>query len=106
MTQTVAGSFATGNNVAGLLDQQSGVLVVGSQLSGNMLLTIGGDVSAGNSVKTQKSTNNGTTWADQSTYTTAQAKVAVTVAAGDQWRLVTVVMAALKTINYAMSLEN
>ena len=104
MTATVAGSFNTGSNVAGIADQQSGVLVIQTSTT-TAKLTLSG-LDANNRVKSQKSTNNGSTWADQTTYNADQSAVGVTVAAGEHWRLQTVAMQAIRTINFKLSAES
>lgn len=107
MTTSLArGTFATGNNVAGLADQQSGVLSVPYLTGGNIFVSVAGDVDASNSVRLQKSTNSGTSWATVATYNSAQTNAAVAVAQGEQYRLITVVMQALKTIHYKLTAES
>ncbi len=103
MSQAVKGSFTSGQSVN--IGQASDVLVIPSGVVA-MALTLGGAIDASNTCKTQKSTDNGQTWADQTTYNSAQAAVAVTVAHGEQWRLVAVAAQALKAIDYTMSVES
>lgn len=103
MSQSVSGTFANGQSVG--VGIASDVLVIPSGVTA-MYLTLGDAIDASNTVKTQKSTNNGLTWADQTTYNSAQNGTSVTVAHGEQWRLVTVAGQASKQISYRMSVEN
>lgn len=68
------------------------------------LSTVGLDGS--DTVKTQKITSPGTAWVDQTTYSSDQTNTAVTVAAGEQWRLVLLTEAALHDVRYKMSCES
>lgn len=68
------------------------------------LSTVGLDVN--NTVKTQKSTDNGATWTDVTTYNAEQTNTVITPAAGEQYRLTCVLLQALKQIQYKMSREN
>jgi len=102
MSQNVKGSFASGQSVQ--IGETSAELVVPSGFT-SMKVTITG-LDASNTVKTQKSTNNGQTWADQSTYNSDQTATAVTVAHGEQWRLFHLAGQALKTIGYELSAQS
>ena len=70
-------------------------------------------IDASNTVKTQKSTDNGRTWADVTTYNSAQLGTLVTVAGPDnipatlseQWRLALVAQQVMKSMEYELSLE-
>ena len=98
----VAGTFATGQNaVSGNasdpLDVPNGTTT--------MRLTLTG-LDGSNTVKTQKTTDSGSSWSDQSTYNSDQSNVAVTVAAGEQWRVIGVTQQALKDIRYKLSAES
>lgn len=68
------------------------------------LTTVGLDAS--NTIKTQKITSPGTAWADQVTYNSDQTNTAITVAAGEQWRVVGVTQQAFKDIRFKLSLES
>ena len=103
MSQNVKGTFSSAGSVA--VGQLSDVLAIPTGVT-NMRLTLGGTIDASNTVKSQKSTNGGQTWADQTTYNSAQSAVAVTVAAGEQWRLCLVTQQALKTMDYSLSAES
>lgn len=73
---------------------------------GAMKLTLTG-LDASNTVKTQRSDNNGISWTDVTTYNSDQAAVAVTDAtANRQYRLALVAMQAGKTITYKLSKES
>jgi len=102
MSQAVKGSFASGGSVQ--IGETSAELVIPSSVTSMKLSTTGLDAS--NTVKTQKTTNNGYTWVDQTTYNSDQTATAVTVAHGEQWRLAHVAGQALKTIGYTMSVES
>lgn len=104
MSQALAGSFNTGSVACGVGSQQSGVLVVPSSTTTARLTLAGLDGS--NTVKTQRSTNNGVTWVDQSTYNSDQNQVGVAVAAGHHWRIVTVAMQPIRSIAYKLSAES
>lgn len=103
MSQNVKGTFASAQSVA--VGQVSDALVIPTGVT-SMKLTLGGTIDASNTVKTQKSTNNGQTWADQTTYNSAQTNTAVTVAAGEQWRVQNVAQQAFKTLDYSLSAES
>lgn len=103
MSQAVSGTFANGQSVS--IGATSDVLAIPTNVT-SMKLTLGDGIDASNTVKTQKSTNNGHTWADQTTYNSAQNATAVTVAHGEQWRLVTVAGQAFKQIRYRMAAES
>ena len=65
MSQALAGSFNTGSVACGVGSQQSGV--PSSRAARQPWLTLSG-LDGSNTVKTQRSTNNGATWADQTTW--------------------------------------
>ena len=102
MSQAVAGSFASTGVAA--LGQISPELVIPSSTVTARLTTVGLDAS--NTVKTQKTTNNGASWVDQTTYNADQTNLGITVAHGEQWRLVLVAQQAFKTILYKLSAES
>lgn len=103
----VQGTFATGANaVAGntsdVIDVPSFNVAFAAPTM--KLTTVGIDGS--NTIKTQKSTNSGTSWADQTTYNSDQTNTAITVAAGEQWRVVGITQQSTKDIRYKLSLES
>lgn len=102
MTAEVSGTFANGGSVG--VGIRGDVLVIPSGYT-SMQLTLGGSIDASNTVKTRKSTNGGQTWADQTTYNSAQTDTAVTVAHGEQWVLETVSGQANKQITYRMECD-
>ncbi len=104
MSQNVKGTFASGNS-SNAGSQFSDALVIPTGVV-SMRLSIGGAIDANNTVKSQKSVNNGHTWTDKTTYNSAQANTAVTVANGEQWRLALVAAQALKAIDYSLSVES
>jgi hypothetical protein len=103
MTKAViAGTFATGANpVSG---NASDPLDIPTSTT-TMRLTLTG-LDASNTVKTQKSTNSGSSWVDQTTYNSDQNAVAVTVVPQEQWRVVGVTQQAVKDIRYKLSVES
>ena len=102
MSQNVKGSFASGQSVQ--IGEASAELVVPTGFTAGKLTTVGLD--ANNTIKTQKSTNNGYTWADQTTYNADQTATPLVFADGEQWRLVHVAGQALKTISYELSAQS
>lgn len=102
MSQNVKGTFASGQSVQ--VGETSAELVIPSGVTSMKLSTVGLDAS--NTVKTQKSTSNGQSWTDQTTYNSDQTATAVTVAHGEQWRLVHVAGQAIKRIDYEMSVQS
>lgn len=103
MSQSVSGTFANGQSVG--VGIASDVLVIPSGVTA-MRLTLGGAIDASNTVKTRKSTNNGLTFSDVTTYNSAQNGTAITVADGEQWIVETVAGQALKEISYKLSCES
>lgn len=96
-------TFATGQAAVTGANNISDVLAVPTGTTVMKLTTVG--VSAANSVKTQMRTAGGV-WADQTTYTTEQTGTSVTVAAGQEWRVVQLVENAITDIRYKMSCES
>jgi hypothetical protein len=101
MSQNVKGTFASGASVQ--IGETSAELVIPSSTVQMKLTTTGLD--ANNTVKTQKSINNGYTWVDQVTYNADQAAAAIVVAHGEQWRLQHVAGQAVKRIDYEMKAD-
>ena len=99
---SIAGTFATAQNAVS--GNASDVLVVHSSIT-TMRLTLTG-LDASNTVKTQKRTTPGAAFVDQTTYSSDQVSVAVTVAANEEWRVLGVTQQATKDIRYKMSLES
>lgn len=101
---TVAGSFTSGT--AHSANVTAGQQISASLQGGAMKLTLTG-LDANNSVKSQRSDDNGLTWADVTTYVADQAAVAVTDnAQGRQYRLNLVKIQAGKVISYKMTKES
>lgn len=98
----VQGTFATGSTSS--VGNISDVVDVPYGTTSMKLTTVGLDGS--NTVKTQKSTNNGSTWVDQTTYNSDQTLTSITVVAAEQWRLVQVSQGTLKDVRYKMSCES
>lgn len=103
--QIVQGTFATGG-VAITAAQPGGSDVVPVPTgTTTMRLTLTG-LDGSNQVKTQKRTSPGGTFVDQTTYSSDQNAVGVTVAAGEEWRVVQVLQQATKDIRYKLSCES
>ena len=102
MAQTVQGTFATGASAS--VGNASDSLLVHSSITSMKLTTVGLDGS--NTIKTQKRTTPGGTWADQTTYNSDQTNTAVTVAAGEEWRVFQISQQATKVVLYKLTLES
>lgn len=102
MSQNIKGTFASASS--SILGVVSDVLVIPSGVTSAALTTSGLDAS--NTIKTQKTTNSGASWADVATYNSEQAATAITVAHGEQWRLFCVSQEAVKQISYSFSVES
>lgn len=102
MSQNVRGTFVSPRSIQ--VGQISDTLVMPSG-SANLKLTLAG-LDANNTVKTQKTVNNGHTWVDQVTYNANQAAVNVAAVHGEQWRLVVVTQELAKSIAYEMSAQS
>lgn len=101
----IQGTFATGAiAITAAQSNGSDVLTVHSSIT-SMKLTLTG-LDGSNTVKTQKRTTPGGAFTDQTTYNSDQAAVPVTVAAGEEWRVVQITQQATKDIRYKMSLES
>lgn len=103
MSQNVKGTFVSAKSVA--IGQVSDVLAIPTGTT-TLRLTLSGQIDASNTVRTQKSINGGHTWTNQTTYNSAQTNAAVTVAAGEQWRLSLISHQAGKQIEYSLSAES
>jgi hypothetical protein len=102
MSQAVKGTFTNGSSVGP--GEISAELLIPSNYT-SMKLSLGGTVDASNTAKTQMSTD-GQSFADQTTYNSAQTNTAITVAHGQRWRLVCVTQQALKAMDYTLSVES
>lgn len=102
MSQNVSGTFLSAQSVD--IGQISDVLMIPTSVVA-MRLNLSG-LDASNSVKTQKSVNNGQTWVDQTTYTSNQVNVSVTVAHGEHWRVIEVAQQVGKQMTYSLSVES
>lgn len=98
----ISGSFDSAGSIA--LGVPSGPVVIPSNCTSAKLSLSGLDAS--NTVKTQKSTNNGQSWADQVTYNSVQTNTAITVVPGEHWRLVVVAQQVTKHIDYRFTCES
>jgi adenosylmethionine-8-amino-7-oxononanoate aminotransferase len=97
------GSFDSGNATVGSANVAGEVMCTPTGVT-SMKLTLTG-LDASNTVKTQKRTAGGA-FADQTTYNSNQAAVGVTVAAGEEWRVVCITQQAIKEIQYTLSCES
>lgn len=95
-------TFATGSVADS--GNASDVMVVPTGVTTARLTITGLDGS--NTVKSQKRTTPGGAFADQTTYNSNQSNVAVTVAAGEEWRLLGITQQAIKDIQYKFSCES
>lgn len=101
MSATLSGEFATGSvAVAGNV---SGPVIVPTGTTTMKLTLTGCDVN--NTCKTQMRTAGGA-WVDQTTYNANQAGVAITVAAGQEWRLAHLTAQAIRDLQYRLSCES
>lgn len=97
-----SGTFA--NTTIAFVGNPSEVCVVPYGTTNIKLTTLGLDGS--NTVKTQKRTTPGGAYVDQTTYSTDQTNTLIPVAAGEEWRLLTVTMQTMKDIRYRLSSES
>jgi hypothetical protein len=102
MSQKIAGTFASASGV--LLGLRSAQLVIPSTPVQAKLNATGLDAS--NTIKTQKSTDNGVTWVDQATFNSDQVNTGIAVAHGEQWAIFLLAQQAGKQIQYSLGVEN
>lgn len=95
----IQGSFTTGS-AASTGGAASDVCCIPTGKT-TMRLTVTG-LDGSNTVKTQKRTAGGA-WADQTTYNSDQSNVAVTVAAGEEWRLAQITQQAVREIRFVLN---
>lgn len=98
----IQGTFATGSVASA--GNASDVCNIPTGVTSMKVTTLGLD--ANNTIKTQKRTTPGGAFADQSTYSSDQAATAVTVAAGEEWRVVQVTQEAVKDVRFKLSCES
>lgn len=103
MSANVSGTFVSGQSANP--GQISDTVIIPTNTI-TARLTIGAGVDGSNNVRTEKSVNNGASWSTVTTYTTVQSNVAVTVVAGEHWRLVAPLAQATKAIGYNFSVES
>lgn len=102
MSQKIAGTFASATG--SLLGLTSAQLVIPSTPVQAKLNTVGLDAS--NTIKTQKSTDNGVTFVDQATFNSDQVNTLIAVAHGEQWRIFLLAQQPGKQIQYSLGVEN
>lgn len=101
----IAGTFNAGPTAQpGALNQQSGVLMIPSGTT-SAKLNMSGGLDGSNRMRTQKSTDNGVSWTNITTYSADQVNTAVTVAHGEHWRIMAVDCAANRSLYYKLSVE-
>lgn len=99
-SSTAAGTFVTTAAPASVGSISDVVVIPTGRTS--MSLTVTG-LDASNTVKTQKRTTPGGAFVDQVTYNANQSGTPVTVAAGEEWRLVQVTQQAMRDVRYVLS---
>lgn len=97
------GSLSTGQSANGMANVAGDVMCVPTGTT-TMRLTLTG-LDGSNTVKTQKRTAGGV-FADQTTYNSDQSNVGVTVAAGEEWRVIGITQQATRDIRYKLSCES
>jgi hypothetical protein len=101
MSATIAGSFSTASvAVAG---NTSDILPIPTGTTTAKLTLTGCDAS--NTVRTQKRTAGGT-WTNQTTYSSNQSAVSITVAAGEEWQLAHLTAQAYHDLQFKLTTEN
>lgn len=103
MSQTISGTFTNGPSAPATPSHFSPELLVGRGVTTARLTTLG--CNGSNTMKTQKRTVPGGTFADQTTYNSEQNNVAVTVAEGEEWRIACVALQANYDLRYKLSIE-
>lgn len=97
------GTLTTGSAANGSAAVRGDIMCVPTGTT-TMRLTLTG-LDGSNTVKTQKRTAGGA-FADQTTYSSDQAGVAVTVAAGEEWCVTGITEQATRDIRYKLSCES
>ena len=97
------GSFDSGNATVGSATVAGDTMCVPTGKTTMLLTTQGLDAS--NTIKTQKRTAGGV-YVDQTTYNSDQTNTPVTVAAGEEWRVVCVTQQPIREIRYTLSCES
>lgn len=100
MSAYAAGTFATGSTAAA--GNASDVCCIPTGHT-SMRLTATG-LNGSNTVKTQKRTAGGA-FADQVTYNSNQSATAITVATGEEWRLVQVTQQPIRDVRYVLDAQ-
>lgn len=97
MPANVQGTFTNLGQISAVMDENQGTFK----------LTATG-LDASNTVKTQKSTDNGSSWTDVTTYNSDQASTVITPGSNEQFRLTSVLLqvASNKQIAYKLSRES
>ena len=96
-------TFATASVAVTGVNNVSDTMVVPTGTTTARLTTTG--LSGANQLKTQKRTA-GATYVDQTTYNSDQTNVAITVAAGEEWRIVQILQAVNTDVKYKFSCES
>lgn len=102
----ISGTFTGGStDHAGALYQGSAELLIPAGVT-SARLTLTGGLTANDRVRTQRSTDGGDTWTNQTVYNSDQNATNVTVVPGHRWRIVTVNLRANRDINYLFTVES
>lgn len=104
MAQTIQGTFAYRNASSTARNQVSDTLVIPTGVTSMRLSTVG--CNGSNTLRTERSTDNGATWAAQTTYNSEQTLASISVTENDQWRIASVVQQALRDLQYRLSVES
>jgi hypothetical protein len=108
MAQQISGTFVRplGTSGAGAaVGLSSDTLDIPSGVSSIKLWAT--PLDASNTIKTQRSVNNGATWVDQTTYNANQNGTSIGVTPGHQWRLTPVNLStAGRCVDYRLSAES
>lgn len=96
------GTLTTGRNA---VSGNAGATLIVPTGRTTMRLTLTG-LDGSNTVKTQKRALPSAAFVDQTTYNSNQSNVAVTVAAGEEWRVLSITQQAAKSIQYTLSCES
>lgn len=95
MPANVQGTFTSVGEPSAVMDADQGQFLFNTE-----------GCNASNTLKTQKSTNNGASWTDVTTFNSEQIGTVITPAAGEQYRVVPVSLQSFREIRFKMSREN
>ena len=98
----IAATFTTGSAPASVGNVSDVCNIPTGKTS--MLLTTKG-LDASNTIKTQKRTTPGGSWVDQTTYSSDQTNTAITVAAGEEWRVLQLTQQAIRDVRFVLDAQ-